>query len=170
MYIAEDVTVYNHTVEEGKSMQFECDLNTTSPFYYHKFIPKNINPQIYLADTSDQWPWAVYAINVSNSPANLRVIPSFLAKSEQPLNIPNISVDFNNALVCCQGYQSGKWLANDQNITSLSVMTCYRVDVHCKRLHARINAHDAYIANIIIQTPCTCMYLDAILSGYSSKS
>ena len=124
------MTVYNHTVEEGKSMQLECDSNTTSPFYYYKFIPKNINPQIDLAKTLDQWPWAVYTINVSNSAANLRVIPSFLGKSEQPLNIPNISVNFNNVLVCCQG--SGKCYANDQNITSLSVMTCYHVDVQCK--------------------------------------
>ena len=130
IYIAEDVTIYKRTVEEGKSMQFECDSNTTSPFCYYKFIPKNINPQIYLADTLDQWPWAVYAINVSNSPANLRVIPSFLAKSEQPLNITNISVDFNNILVCCQRYQSGKWLASDQNI-----LTCYHVDVQCKCIH-----------------------------------
>ena len=133
IYIAEDVTIYEHTVEEGKSTQFQCDSNTTSPFYYYyKFIPKNINPQINLADTLDQWPWAVYSINVSNSPANLRVMPSFLARSEQPLNIPNISVDFNNVLVCCQGFQNEKWLTNDQNITSLSAMTCYHVDVHCK--------------------------------------
>ena len=130
MYIAEDVTIYNHTVEEGRSTQFECNSNTTSPFYYYKFIPKNINLQIYLGNTSDQFPWAVYAINVSNSPANLRVIPSFLAQSEQPLSIPNISVDFNNVLVCCQGYQSGKWLANYQNATL--VMTCHYVEVQCK--------------------------------------
>ena len=130
MHTAEDVTMYNHAVEEGKSTQFECDSNTTSPFYYYKFIPQNINQQIYLV--SDQWPWAMYAMTVSNSPPNLRVIPSFLAKSEQPLNITNISMDFSNVLVCCQGYQSGKWLANDQNITSLSVITCYHVDVQCK--------------------------------------
>ena len=132
MYTAEDVTMYNRTVEEGKSMQFECDSNTTSLFYYYKFIPQNINPQIDLPKTLDQWPSAVYATNVSNSPPNLRVIPSFLAKGEHPLNITNISVDFNNVLVCCLGYQSGKWLTNDQNITSLSVMTCYHVDVQCK--------------------------------------
>ena len=126
------MTIYNHTVKEGKSTQFECDSNATFPFYYYKFIPKNINPQIYLADTSEEWPWAVYAIYVSNSPANLRVIPSFLGRHEQPLNIPNISVDFNNILVCCQGYQNGKWFANDQNITSLSVMICYHVNVLCK--------------------------------------
>ena len=127
------MAVYNHTVEEGKSTQFECDSNAISPFYYYKYIPENINPQIVIADTLEDLPWAVYAINASSSPANLRVIPSSLAKSEHPLNITNITVDFNNVLVCCQGYQSrGKWLKNDQNVTSLSVMTCYRVNVQCK--------------------------------------
>ena len=125
----------NRTVEKGRSTQFECDSTATPPFYYYKYIPNNINPPIVIADTLEEWPWAVYAINASSYPANLRVIviPSFLAKSEQPLNITNISVDFNNVLVCCQGYQSGKWLKNaDQNVTSLSVMTCYRVNVQCK--------------------------------------
>ena len=125
--------VYNHTVKEGNSTQFKCDSNATFPFYYYKYIPENINPQIVIADTLEEWPWAVYAINASSSPANLRVIPSSLAKSEHPLNITNITVDFNNVLVCCQGSdQSGKWLKNDQNVTSLSVMTCYRVNVQCK--------------------------------------
>ena len=132
IHIAEYVTVYNHTVKEGRSIQFECDSNATSPFYYYKYIAKNINPQIDLAKTSDDLPWAVYAINVSNSPANLRVIPTFLGKSEHPLNITNITVEFNNILVCCQRYQGGKWLNNDQNVTSPSVTICYHVDVQCK--------------------------------------
>ena len=128
--------VYNRTVEEGKSTQLECDSSATPPFYYYKYIPKNINPRIIVAETRKEWPWAVYAVNASNSPANLRVIPSFLALREHPLNITNITVEFNNVLVCCQGYESGKRLGNDQNATSLSmlsIMTCYRLDVQCKR-------------------------------------
>ena len=132
LYYFIDVILYdNRTVEEGRSMQFECDSTATSPFYYYKYIPNNIKP-IVIAER-EEWPWAVYAINASSSPDNLRVLPSFLTKSEHPLNITNISVDFNNVLICCQGYQSGKWLKNsDQNVTSLSVMTCYRVNVQCK--------------------------------------
>ena len=129
--------VYNRTVEEGKSTQLECDSSATPPFYYYKYIPKNISPRIIVGETrGNELPWAVYAVNASNSPANLRVIPSFLAIREHPLNITNITVEFNNVLVCCQGYESGKRLGNDQNATSLSmlsIMTCYRLDVQCKQ-------------------------------------
>ena len=123
--------VYDHIVEEGKSTQFECDSTATSPFYYYKYIAvKNITPII----SQGNWPWAVYAINSSQSSVTVR--PSFLARSEHPLKITNVTVEFNNVLVCCQGDQIGgsTWVENDQNVTSPSVMICYRVNVLCKMI------------------------------------
>ena len=116
-------------VEEGRSAKFECDSVAKPPFYYYMYNAKNIHPPKNLIKEREQWPWSVYAINASSSPSNLWVIPTSLAKSDQPLKIPNITVDFHNALICCQGFQSGKWLGNT---TVLSVIRCYRVNVQCK--------------------------------------
>ena len=119
----------NLTVEEGRSTQFKCDLAANPPFYYYKYAIK-ANPPILIENTKNEYPWEVYAINMSST----RIIPNFLAKSDDPFNVSNITrVEFHNVLVCCQGYQSGKWLGNDQNATTaLSVMSCYHVDVQCK--------------------------------------
>ena len=122
------MTLYEVTVEEGVSTQFECNSNATPPFYYYRYSAKNINPRIVVADTLEEHPWAVYAINASNTPANLRTIPIFVARSEYPLEI-NITMDIYNDIVCCQGYGRRQ---NDQNITLLSPMICYRVNVQCK--------------------------------------
>ena len=126
---AEYVAVYDRTVEEGKSMQFACDRNAVSPFYYYRYHSKNMNPPIIIAETQEEWPWQVYAINMSNSPSNLRIFPSFLARSDQPWQINNFTVEFNNNIICCQGY-TGLW--NNQNISLPSVMICYSVNVQCK--------------------------------------
>ena len=126
--------VYNHTVQEGKSTKFECDSAAIPPFYYYKYATKKANAIINIADTKDELPWPVYAINATGSSAYLQIIPNFLASGRnESLNVSNITrEEFNNVLVCCQGYQSGKWLGNDRNVTSLSVMKCYHVNVQCK--------------------------------------
>ena len=54
--VAENVTLHQVTVEEGFSTQFQCDSNATSPFYYYKYYSKNINPQIVIADTLEEYP------------------------------------------------------------------------------------------------------------------
>ena len=137
--IAEHVVIFNYTVEEGKSIQFKCDSQAKAPFYYYKFIMENINPPIRISDTRDEFPWSVYDINSSDCSSNLRNTPSFLAISEHPLNVSDITMEFNNVLVCCQGYQTNQsenWQENDQNIMVLSVMRCYRINVQCKGQHA----------------------------------
>ena len=118
-------------------MQFECDSQAKAPFYYYKFVMENINPPISISETRDEFPWSVYDINSSASDcsSNLRTTPSFLARSEHPLNVSNITVEFNNVLVCCLGYQSENWQENDQNVTVLSVRSCYRINVQCKCQH-----------------------------------
>ena len=127
------MSVYDHTVEEGQSTQFKCDSNATSPFYYYKYVVKDMSPLIMAAATQGELPWAVYAINASTSSVNIQ--PSFLTRSDHPFYVTNITItEFNNALVCCQGYQNASrgWLKNDQSVTSLSVMICYRVNIQCK--------------------------------------
>ena len=111
-------------------MQFECAPNAISPFYYYKFYIKNINPPIDIADTQEEWPWAAYAINTS-SPANLWTIPNHLGSGEQPWKISNFTVEFNNNIICCQGYSG---MQNVHNVSLLSAMTmiCYRLNVQCK--------------------------------------
>lgn len=125
---AENVTLYELTVEDGSFTQLQCDSSASPPFYYYRYFTKNINPLIIVADTQEERPWAVYAINASNSPANLRTIPIFLARSEQPLQI-NLTIEFYNNIVCCQGYNEKH---NDHNVTLLSLLICYRVNVQCK--------------------------------------
>ena len=120
------MTLYELTIEEGISTQFQCDSNARPPFYYYRYLTKNINPRIVIKDTIEEWPWAVYSINASNSPANLRTIPIFLARSEQPLEI-NLTIEFYNNIICCQGYDGSQ---ND--VTLLSSMICYRLNIQCK--------------------------------------
>ena len=122
------MTLQELNVEEGSSTPFKCNSNAIPPFYYYRYLSKNINPRIVVADTLEERPWAVYAINASNTAANLRTIPIFLARSENPLEI-NITIDIYNNIVCCQGYGGRQ---NDQNTTLLSSMICYRVNVLCK--------------------------------------
>ena len=76
LFIAEknDVTLYNHTVQEGKSTKFDCDSAATPPFYYYKYATKKANP-INIAETKDEFPWPVYAINASDSSTYPEIIP-----------------------------------------------------------------------------------------------
>ena len=129
LYIG-DLTEYNRTVEEGNSSTFKCDSNSTSPFYYYRYYAKSINLSAVIADliTHDSnhiWPWAVYAVNISNS--NARIMPNFVARSEYALTI-NLTVEFHNNLICCQG---SSWRQSDDMIASLSSI-CYHVNVQCK--------------------------------------
>ena len=127
------MTLCDHTVEEGTSTQFKCDSAANPPFYYYKYATKT-NPPFLIENAKEEHPWQVYAINASDS-ANVQTIPSFLAKSDDPFDVSNITrVEFNNVLVCCQGFQSETdWIGNDQNATvRLSVMNCSRVNVQCK--------------------------------------
>ena len=123
-----DVIVQNYTVEEGKSAVFTCDSASSPPFYYYKYMAKNIYPPIDIKKLQMERPWPVYAIYLSNSPTNLWTIPTSLGRSDYPLNISNITVEFHNVLICCQpGYLSGTELAS-------SAMSCYRVNVQCNDL------------------------------------
>ena len=132
--------LYTLTVEEGKSTQFKCDSAANPPFYYYKYATKT-NPPILIENTKDQFPWQVYAVDAFDS-ANIRTMPTFLARSDYPFNVSSITrVEFNNVLVCCQGecqgYQRSNqsetdWIGNDQNATVPSIMNCYRVNVQCK--------------------------------------
>ena len=140
--LAEHVTVYSHTVEEGKSTKFECNSLAKAPFYYYKYTMENINPIPDISKTLDEYPLLVYAINSSSYDciSNLRTIPGFLERAQHSLNVSNITVEFNNVLICCQGYQSekcgDKWHGNcnNQNVSELSVMSCHRVNVLCKAI------------------------------------
>ena len=122
--------MHNSTVQEGKSAKFECDSSATSPFYYYRYFAKNINPPINVVQTKEEYPWSVYAINASNSLTNLRTVPKFLARSVRPLTINNLTVEFHNNIICCQGMNGKK--QNDYMIESLSKMMCYHVNVLCK--------------------------------------
>ena len=130
--LAGSITLYNRTVEEGKSATFECDLNATSPFYYYRYFSKYIHPPVVVVDTKEEYPWAAYAINASNSLTNLQTIPKFVERSEDSLTISNFAVEFHNNLVCCQGYSASGRQHDQLMATSLSTMTCYHVNVQCK--------------------------------------
>ena len=83
--IEENVTLYELKVEDGISTQLECDPSALPPFYHYIDFAKNIKSWIVIADTTEDYPWAVYALSASNSPANLRTIPIFLARSATTL-------------------------------------------------------------------------------------
>ena len=130
-FTSENVIVSSRTVEEGKSMQFECDSRAAAPFYYYRFYSQYINPQNCTDHLSD-FPWAVTAINTSiNSPVNRLITPNFLNKTEQPLKISNFTVEFHNNIICCQG-QDQLQDTPAQNASSPSMMICYKISVCCK--------------------------------------
>ena len=127
--IAQNVTVYNRTIEEGRSAKFECDSSVTFPFYYYRYFAEYINPPIIVEHTNEEYPAAVYAINASNSLTNLRTIPKFITRSLRPLTINNLTIEFHNNIICCQGCSRQQ---NDLMVASLSKMICYHLDVQCK--------------------------------------
>ena len=117
--------MYDRTVEKGKSTRFECHDNATPPFYYYRFYSQYIKLPTNVVDSQSEYPWSVYAINASqNSPANVRIIPNILGKREQPLKINNVTVDYHNNIICCQGH-------DDVTVSSLSMMICYHLNVQC---------------------------------------
>lgn len=121
--------MYNRTVNEGNSEKFECDPGAASPFYYYRYFSTNIHPRVVIGDTKEEYPWAVYTINACNSLTNLQTIPKFLATSEHPLTINNITTEHHNNIICCQGC-SGK--QNDSMVESLSKKICYHMNIQCK--------------------------------------
>ena len=139
-------------------MSFECDANASPPFYYYRYAARNINPPTDIAKRRNDLPWAVYAINQTNSPANLRSIPSFLTTSEQPWTIDNFTVEFDNNLICCQGCGT----RNHQNVSALLSTTCYQMNVQCKPQWLAIaysgSPHPSFFQRIFLKLfPLICM-------------
>ena len=128
---SENVIVNSRTVEEGKSVQFECDSSATAPFYYYRFYTECIKPPNCLDSLSD-YPWAVTAMNTSiDSPINRLITPNFLNRSKEPLEISNVTVEFHNNIICCQGHDQMQD-TTAQNESSASMMMCYKINVRCK--------------------------------------
>ena len=132
VFKAENVLVRNCTVKEENSQKFECDSGSASPFYYYRYYSTNIHPRVSIGDTKNEYPWAVYTINSCNSLTNLQTIPEFLTTSRHSLTINNITTEYHNNIICCQGYNEKQ---NDCMVASLSKKTCYHVNVQCKCLY-----------------------------------
>ena len=130
-FASENMIVSSRIVEEGESLQFECDSRAAAPFYYYRFYSQYINSVDCTNPLSDL-PWAITAINTSiNSPVNRLITPNFLNKTEQPLKISNFTVEFHNNIICCQG-QDQLQDTPTQNVLSPSMMICYKISVRCK--------------------------------------
>ena len=123
-FAADNVTVFNHTVEMGKAVELKCDAKAAPPFYYYRLYSQSVHQ----APVTRNLYWSEYSIYyMSNSPANLQTIASLLAISEHPLEITNFTLEFHNNIFCCQAGQS----LRNQNASSPS-MICYLINVQCK--------------------------------------
>ena len=125
-FSAEYVAVQYLVVEEGKSIQIECDSNVEPPFYYYRFYSQIIHPPV----ANDNHPWWVSVVDIFNSPTNLQTNTVLFGRSEQPLKIGNFTVEFDNNMICCDGTDTRQ--ISDENTSTLSVMICYHIDVQCK--------------------------------------
>ena len=122
------MTVRDLVVKEGKSMQIECDSNIEPPFYYYRFHSQTI----HLPVVSSMYPWWVSAVDIFNTPTNLQTNPILLGRNEQPLKIRNVTVEFDNNMICCNGVNTVTRQSSDQNTSLLSTMICHHIHVQCK--------------------------------------
>ena len=137
------MTVYDRVVEEGKSTIFDCGSSVAPPFQYYRYFVKHTIPQLFKPDYSypaDAWQWimqplicSVYMSSYLEAYSSLQVIPNIVT-SERPLMI-NITKEYQGNMICCQGYSREQ---NDQIVSSLSTMICYRVNVQCNNYYSYI--------------------------------
>lgn len=66
-----------------------------------------------------------------DSPINRLITPNFLNRNKGPLEISNVTVEFHNNIVCCQGHDQMQDTPAP-NASSASMMMCYKINVRCK--------------------------------------
>ena len=140
LLIANSVTVYDRTVEEGKSTTIDCGSSVAPPFQYYRYFVKHTITQLFKpVYPAGAWQWnmepicSVYISSYLKAYSSLQVIPNVVT-SEHPLMI-NITKEYQGNMICCQGYSREQ---NNQIVSSLSTMICYRVNVQCNNYYSYI--------------------------------